>query len=136
MPIDPNRYPPDWDDRSRRIKERDNYTCQLCGATREDGVVLTCAHLDHDETNWEVADDRLATLCAACHLRYDAKDNAKRRSYGKHSRDCQMALEMEWEIAADRLAVLRRELQEELPAEPDPVEPHKNQLELFQKSAL
>jgi 5-methylcytosine-specific restriction endonuclease McrA len=93
MPIDKNRYPPDWEARAERIKERDQYTCQHCQATAEaDGVVLTVAHLDHDETNWEVEDDRLLTLCASCHLRYDAPDNAMRRRYGKQYRDNQYSL--------------------------------------------
>lgn len=93
MPIDKKRYPPDWEERSDRIKQRDDFTCRHCGATAEqEGVVLTCAHLDHDETNWEVKDDRLITLCAPCHLRYDAPDNAMRRAYGKNYRDNQFSL--------------------------------------------
>jgi len=41
-------------------------------------VVLTIAHLDHDETNMEVSDDRLKALCQICHLRYDAKEKYRR----------------------------------------------------------
>ena len=41
-------------------------------------VVLTIAHLDHDETNHEVSDDRLKALCQICHLRYDSKEKYKR----------------------------------------------------------
>lgn len=41
-------------------------------------VVLTIAHLDHDETNHEVKDDRLKALCQLCHLRYDAKEKYRR----------------------------------------------------------
>lgn len=41
-------------------------------------VVLTIAHLDHDETNWNVKDDRLRALCQICHLRYDAKEKYRR----------------------------------------------------------
>jgi hypothetical protein len=41
-------------------------------------VVLTIAHLDHDETNFNVSYDRLAALCQLCHLRYDAKEKYKR----------------------------------------------------------
>lgn len=41
-------------------------------------VVLTIAHLDHDETNWDVTDDRLMAMCQLCHLRYDAKEKYKR----------------------------------------------------------
>lgn len=41
-------------------------------------VVLTIAHLDHDETNHDVALDRLKALCQMCHLRYDAKEKYRR----------------------------------------------------------
>ena len=93
MPINKERYPPDWDARSARIRQRDNHTCQHCGYEAgledEEGRVrtLTVAHLDHDESNWEVSDHRLTTLCDACHLRYDAGDNATRRKYGKYYKD-------------------------------------------------
>ncbi len=42
-------------------------------------VVLTIAHLDHDETNNDVADDRLKAMCQLCHLRYDAKEKYRRQ---------------------------------------------------------
>lgn len=42
-------------------------------------IILTVAYLDHDETNWDVTDDRLACLCAPCHLGYDRKNNWLRR---------------------------------------------------------
>ena len=45
-------------------------------------VVLTIAHLDHDETNMDITDDRLAAMCQLCHLRYDAKEKY-RRSFTK-----------------------------------------------------
>lgn len=41
-------------------------------------IVLTIAHLDHDETNWDVQLDRLAALCQLCHLKYDAKEKYRR----------------------------------------------------------
>lgn len=41
-------------------------------------VVLTIAHLDHDETNHDVPDDRLAALCQYCHLNYDASEKYRR----------------------------------------------------------
>ena len=45
---------------------------------KEVQVVLTVAHLDHDEENENVPIDRLAHLCQACHLRYDAKEKYRR----------------------------------------------------------
>lgn len=41
-------------------------------------VVLTIAHLDHDELNHDVQLDRLRALCQLCHLRYDAAEKYRR----------------------------------------------------------
>lgn len=64
MPCDYNKYPPNWKTE-----------------IRPDGVkvVLTIAHLDHDENNWDVPYDRLRALCQRCHLRYDAPEKKRRR---------------------------------------------------------
>lgn len=43
-------------------------------------IVLTIAHLDHDEYNHEVKDDRLKAMCQQCHLRYDAAEKVIRRN--------------------------------------------------------
>ena len=47
-------------------------------------VRLTTAHLDHNEWDHTVTDDRLACLCGKCHFNHDRKDNEKRIKYGKH----------------------------------------------------
>lgn len=41
-------------------------------------VILTIAHLDHDEENHDVSIERLKALCQLCHLRYDAKEKYRR----------------------------------------------------------
>lgn len=41
-------------------------------------VVLTVAHLDHDEKNHDVSDDRLKAMCQYCHLNYDASEKMRR----------------------------------------------------------
>ena len=41
-------------------------------------VIITIAHIDHDETNHDVSDDRLKALCQICHLRLDAKEKYRR----------------------------------------------------------
>ena len=43
-------------------------------------VVLTIAHLDHDEHNWDVKDDRLKAMCQKCHLTYDGYEKYLRRN--------------------------------------------------------
>lgn len=42
-------------------------------------VVITIAHLDHDEENMDIQDDRLQAMCQLHHLRYDAEEKAKRK---------------------------------------------------------
>ncbi len=46
----------------------------LGGEIKTVKVVLTIAHLDHDEENHVVTDDRLRALCQYCHLNYDASE--------------------------------------------------------------
>jgi len=75
-PCDYSRYPPDWKQRRERILARAGNRCEQCGVENhswrnEAYIVLTIAHLDHDESNWEVADDRLRAWCQRCHNRYD-----------------------------------------------------------------
>jgi len=43
-------------------------------------IVLTVAHLDHDETNHAVKLDRLKALCQLHHLRYDVGEKKRRRN--------------------------------------------------------
>ena len=43
-------------------------------------VILTIAHLDHDEGNENVKDERLKAACQLCHLRYDAAEKYRRRN--------------------------------------------------------
>jgi len=47
-------------------------------------IVLTIAHMDHDEENHNVEDERLAALCQKCHLRYDAPEKIRRRAKNKY----------------------------------------------------
>lgn len=44
-------------------------------------VVLTVAHLDHNESNNDPSN--LRALCQMHHLRHDARDNARRRAQSK-----------------------------------------------------
>lgn len=55
-------------------------------------VVLTVAHLDHDEWNHDVHDSRLAAFCQACHLRHDRYDNDQRKKYGKRYKENQLSI--------------------------------------------
>jgi len=56
--------------RNKQDAERE----QLHDKIKKVKVILTIAHLDHDEGNHEIKDDRLKAMCQLCHLRYDAKE--------------------------------------------------------------
>lgn len=114
-----SNYPPDWNERVARIRERANNACEYPGCGAKEGEIqirgkkkvdvkgrtrtriqaypsekaakldgcfelyyvrvnLSIAHLDHDETNWNVTDDRLRAFCQLHHIRYDAKEKVKR----------------------------------------------------------
>lgn len=97
MPINYKKYPNDWKEIRTRILLRSNNQCECVGecglhhghrceeingqpAKWAKGlVVLTIAHLDHDEENHSVKDDRLKAMCQRCHLRYDVDEKKKRR---------------------------------------------------------
>jgi hypothetical protein len=48
------------------------------GPIKKVKVILTVAHVDHDETNQSISLDRLLALCQMCHLRYDAFEKYRR----------------------------------------------------------
>lgn len=71
------------------IEERANNCCEKCGAAKKlpetkngKRVTLSVAHLDHNEKNNSLSN--LLVMCGACHLRYDMKDNLKRRMRKKY----------------------------------------------------
>lgn len=48
------------------IRQRDNFTCQLCGRTEEANYrALDCHHIDYDKTNCHPSN--LISLCRFCH---------------------------------------------------------------------
>ncbi len=75
-----------WVREGPRYKKRTLWFRDKRDAEREDmantlkpvKVVITIAHLDHDEENHEVTDDRLMAMCQLCHLRYDAREKYRR----------------------------------------------------------
>lgn len=57
-------YSVDWTETLRRsIRERDKYTCQVCGKE----PATHCHHIDYDKKNCN--SNNLITLCQPCHLR-------------------------------------------------------------------
>jgi hypothetical protein len=58
-------YSTDWTSSLRRaIRERDRYTCQLCGMPQGD-IALDVHHVDYDKKN--CSPSNLVTLCRRCH---------------------------------------------------------------------
>ena len=103
-PENRSKYPPNWRETSLRIRERANNCCEICGVPNgayivrdknnlehwrlaNNGdlvegyepdaikVVLTVAHLNHDEA--DCRDENLKCLCQLHHLRYDAQHHAE-----------------------------------------------------------
>ena len=91
MPIRAERkalYPKNWKAISLAIREREGWRCggspayPDCRAANGERhpvtgskVVLTVAHLDHDETSDDPAN--LRAMCQRCHLTYDREHHAK-----------------------------------------------------------
>jgi len=65
-----------WLETESDVERFDRFS--MAGYFKNVKVVLTVAHLDHDEENWDVRDDRLKALCQYCHLNYDAKEKYRR----------------------------------------------------------
>lgn len=56
LPIDYSKYPPNWKKIRARILKRAENRCEFCGAHNygwrgKTRIILTVAHLDHDEGN-------------------------------------------------------------------------------------
>ncbi len=68
-----NGYPPEFKPAlKRKIKLRDNFTCQLCGITEQKHIekfnrALCVNHIDFNKLNCE--EDNLNTLCSGCNVK-------------------------------------------------------------------
>jgi len=72
-----NPYSTDWTRTLRRsIRERDHYTCQLCGELQGD-YAFDVHHVDYNKLNCNP--ENLITLCRTCH----SKTNMKRGDWKK-----------------------------------------------------
>ena len=106
MPIKPEnkkRYPENWKDLRAAVLERAGHKCEQCGIPngsigyRDDNgefyhcrsgrlkIVLTIAHLEHDELETQDI-SRLRAWCQKCHLTYDAKYHAQNAARTRHER--------------------------------------------------
>lgn len=89
MPMDKARYPANWREIARQVKEAAGWRCQGCGKKcRQPGEpldthkrTLTVHHIDHNPEN--CSRENLLALCAPCHLRADAQYHAENRKEKK-----------------------------------------------------
>ena len=72
MPWTRARYPGDWEEIARAVKERAGWRCERCGHPSDPatGHTLTVHHLDGDPGNNEPGN--LVALCQRCHLHVQA----------------------------------------------------------------
>jgi len=85
-------YPKEFNNELKEeIRKRDNYTCQHCGITEEEhiivfGKILTVHHIDYNKQNCN--EDNLITLCGSDNTRanynrdYWEQYYAKKNSHG------------------------------------------------------
>jgi len=70
---------PKWQFVRRLVFQRDNYTCQSCGAKREWHYVLEVHHKRYisGRKPWEYPSNHLVTLCSRCHRHIHGKEYIK-----------------------------------------------------------
>ena len=72
-------YPQEWTNQLREsIRKRDNHTCQNCGMTEEEHLViysqvLHVHHIDYNKQNCK--EDNLITLCFGCNIKANKNRN-------------------------------------------------------------
>lgn len=96
-----HRYPADWNEIARKVKDAAGWRCEACDAPHGPPPhVLTVDHINHDVENREAV---LAALCQRCHLRRqglkprpDTKEEALARLRRRAEEErTQMAMELE-----------------------------------------
>ena len=77
-------YSVDWTKTLRRsIRERDNYTCQVCGEEQKD-IIFAVHHIDYNKQNCNP--DNLITLCKSHHAKTNFNKNYWINYFKKHGK--------------------------------------------------
>jgi 5-methylcytosine-specific restriction endonuclease McrA len=100
MPIDKNKYHPNFHKRRDYCIKRAKYTCQQCFKKRGDRyvtqqgkieeVVIQAAHINHDPMNPRA---KLKALCTQCHMKYDGDNHGKHAALTKRRKKIEKQLE-------------------------------------------
>lgn len=71
-----------WKEKSKEIKKRDNFTCQLCGKTK---VGLNVHHIKYinGRDYWDYPDELLMTVCVDCHKKIHGLYDYSKKSITK-----------------------------------------------------
>lgn len=77
---------------SKSVRERDDYTCKICGKTKDDGYNLVAHHLDSYDTHKDLRLDldNGVTLCVSCHNKFHNKykgEKTTRKQFYKYLSD-------------------------------------------------
>lgn len=82
-PVNLNRYPANWKQLTKQLKDACGWCCQWCGVTHgsirqgKNGqykVVLTTAHIGENKHD-KMDVTNLKVLCQACHLKEDVQEH-------------------------------------------------------------
>jgi hypothetical protein len=63
----PNDYPPDWESRAERCRERDGNQCRICGPIRSPNSPLNVHHVVPIPAEGNHSLQNLLTVCVNCH---------------------------------------------------------------------
>ena len=74
-------YSSDWLEVRIKIKERDNYTCQVCGIINKS---IAAHHIDYNKLNND--ENNLICLCNSCHAKTTMDDRIYWQQYFKHKK--------------------------------------------------
>ena len=85
MPVDYSKYPPEWKQISKRIREREGDKCKWCGAPNHTNIcrrkvdladwVLWIDRLEMDYDQREKFREPIEVVLTVAHLNHDTKDN-------------------------------------------------------------
>ncbi len=85
MPVDISRYPKNWKQLTKQLKDACGWKCQWCGIAHgsirkgrngQYKVILTTAHIGENKHD-KMDTSNLQVLCQVCHLREDGKEHAE-----------------------------------------------------------